>query len=311
MTLVSLILAMLIEQAWPRSGHFSPAERARGFAAMLHRLVGRASAAGQAGWWLAMSMGMLVVALLHFLLWHLHPALAFGFNVLVLYLTMGYRADLQAFTSIQVALRIGERLRARTLLADWCGEARPAADERVDVAEVARLAIERALVLAHRDLFAIAFWFVLLPGPSGALMYRLACLFAERGRDGPIEGTGAAVVPGRRAFEFIDGLPARLTALSFSVVGNFEDAIYCWRTQAMLWPDRSSGILIASGAGALGVRLGMSIHEAGEIRERPEMGTDGEADVDYMQGAVGLVWRALMVCLLFLAVGSIAGWVGG
>ena len=39
-------------------------------------------------------------------------------------------------------------------------------------------------------------------------------------------------------------------------MGNFEDAIYCWRSQAVLWPEGRQ-LLIASGGGALGVRLGI------------------------------------------------------
>jgi adenosylcobinamide-phosphate synthase len=78
----------------------------------------------------------------------------------------------------------------------------------------------------------------------------------------------------------------------------------------MLWADRTSGILIAAGAGALGVRLGMPVHETGDIVERPEMGVGDEADADFMQSTVGLVWRALVLCLLMLALLAIAGWVG-
>lgn len=301
MTLISLILALLIEQFRPR-GRFALSSA---WAARVSRLQRRLPAGGLASGGVIL-LTALISALLHLLLWHLHPLLAFVFNVLVLYLTMGFRCDLHAFTAIQVALRIGELTRAQTLLAGWRGGGRPDALATADATEVARLAIEQALVRAHRNVFGIVFWFVILPGPSGAVLYRLACAQAERSQglepDNRLMG---------RAFEFLDALPARLTALSFSVVGNFEDAIYCWRTQAVLWPDRSSGILIASGGGALGVRLGMPIHESGEIRGRPEMGAESEADADYMQSTVGLVWRALMVCLLLLAVGSIAGWVGG
>ena len=41
------------------------------------------------------------------------------------------------------------------------------------------------------------------------------------------------------------------------------------------------------------------------------MGLGDEADADYMQSTVGLVWRALVVCLVMLALLGLAGWVGG
>jgi adenosylcobinamide-phosphate synthase len=68
--------------------------------------------------------------------------------------------------------------------------------------------------------------------------------------------------------------------------------------------------LLASGGGALGVRLGMPIHESGEVVERPEMGVGDEADADFMQSTIGLIWRTLVLVMLLLALMGIAGWVG-
>jgi len=105
----------------------------------------------------------------------------------------------------------------------------------------------------------------------------------------------------------------RLTACTFAIVGNFEDAIYCWRTQASSWPDPESGIVLASGAGALGVRLGMPVSQMEMSVERPELGIGDAADVDFMRSAVGLVWRALvfwLIMLLLLSLASMASWVG-
>ena len=142
------------------------------------------------------------------------------------------------------------------------------------------------------------------------MLYRLARFFAEewgRRRDAEFGNFGAFA---RRAFEWLDWLPARITAVAFSIAGDFEDAIFCWRTQALQWPERTDGILIASGGGALGVRLGMPVHEYDEVVDRPEMGGGEEANADFMQATVGLVWRSLVLCLLLLVLLAIAGWVG-
>lgn len=308
MTLFSLIIALLLEQIRPlpvQQFVLNPLRSLSG--ALVQRFNDGQAKHGKVAWFLIVLLATLATAVIHFLLWHLQPVLAFIFNVLVLYLTMGFRHESHFFTDIHLALRMGEIERARSLLSEWRG----GQYQEASSSEVARLAIEQALVAAHRNVFAVAFWFVVLPGPSGAVMYRLARFFAEdwgRRTDQEFGDFGRFA---RRAFELIDWFPVRLTAASFSVVGDFEDAIYCWRTQAMLWPDRSSAILIASGGGALGVRLGMPVHESGEIVERPEMGAGEEADADYMQSTVGLVWRALLVCLLLLALVGIAGWVGG
>jgi adenosylcobinamide-phosphate synthase len=112
-----------------------------------------------------------------------------------------------------------------------------------------------------------------------------------------------------RAFEIIDWLPARLTAASFAAVGNFQDAVDCWRAQASAWSNEAEGIILASGAGALGVKLGGILREAGDEpfeRSRPELGTGDEADADYLSSAVGLIWRALVMWMLLIGVVTIA-----
>jgi adenosylcobinamide-phosphate synthase len=308
MTLLSLIIALLIEQVRPLPVQQVVLQPLRRVSALLTERFndGRAQN-GRVAWLLIVVLATVGTALVYFLLWHVHPLLAFAMNVGVLYLTMGFRQESHFFTDIHLALRMGELDRARALLGEWRGGIYRDASST----EVARLAIEQALVSSHRNVFAVVFWFIILPGPSGAVLYRLARYFAEdwgQGRDAEFGRFGEFA---RQAFEVLDWVPVRLTAASFSVVGDFEDAVFCWRSQAMLWADKASGILLASGGGALGVRLGMPVHQSGEILERPEMGLGDEADADYMQSTVGLVWRALLLCLLLLTLVGVAGWVGG
>ena len=106
------------------------------------------------------------------------------------------------------------------------------------------------------------------------------------------------------------GLPLRLTAVGFAITGDFEDAIFCWRTQASSWMEPETGILLASGAGALGVRLGLPIRDGYGVEDRPEMGLGDDADVDFMQSTIGLAWRTLVLCLLIMALVWIAGGLG-
>ena len=305
MTLFSLIFALLAEQLRPLSANCSLLGPLRSLSAtLLFRFKAGAAGMRRLSWILVVVSASFLSAVAYYLLWELQPVLAFAFNIVVLYLTMGFRHQSQYFSDIHLALRMGEIDRARTLLGEWRGAQYPLAEPD----EVARLAIEQALVAAHRTVFGVAFWFVILPGPSGAVMYRLARFFADdwgRRQEAELADAGRFA---QRAFQLIDFLPVRLTAASFSVVGDFEDAISCWRTQAVLWPEKSSAILIASGGGALGVKLGMPIHESGEIVDRPEMGQGDDANADHMQSTVGLIWRALLVCLFLLTLVSLAGW---
>ena len=307
MTLFALVLALILEQVRPLGARLSMLAPVAAFAEGLARRFNDGSIAhGRIAWLLLVGLSTFAAAVAYWLLWELQPAFAFVFNLVVLYLCMGFRHDSHAFTEIHLALRMGELERAQTLLGAWRG----GRYDEASASEIARLSIEMALVAAHRKLFGVVFWFVILPGPSGAVMYRVARLLADTWGARQDTGFGAFGVPARRAFEAIDWLPARITATVFSVVGNFEDAVYCWRSQAVLWPERSSAILIASGGGALGVKRGMPVHESGGIVDRPEMGLGSEAGVDHMQSTVGLVWRALLVCLFLLVLLAAAGWVG-
>ena len=93
--------------------------------------------------------------------------------------------------------------------------------------------------------------------------------------------------------------------ISFAIVGDFEDALYCWRSQAKFWPNSYDGIVLAAAAGALGIRLGEPLTIADESVYRPLIGLGDEADTDYMQSAEGLIWRAVvlwLVALLLLAI---------
>src|SRR5258708_33276006 len=104
--------------------------------------------------------------------------------------------------------------------------------------------------------------------------------------------------PVRRLLYWLDWVPVRLTAVTFAIVGDFEDAIYCWRTQAKAWGSLHEGILLASGAGALGTLIGGPVTgPMGEPEFRPELGLGDVADAELMPSAVGLGWRALLVGL--------------
>ncbi|MFN3885224.1 MAG: CobD/CbiB family protein [Rhodocyclaceae bacterium] len=258
--------------------------------------------------WLAGVGGLVSLTfIVHYVLDAIHVLLAFGFDVLVLYFLLGFRQFSHYFTDIQLALRMGEIERARRLLAEWRGQM----DERLGPAAIAQLAIEQGILSSHRHVFAPLFWFLAL-GPAGAVLYRLALTMAESWRSNApaAEAPAPFGVFARRVFGVLDWLPVRITAVTFAIVGDFEDAVYCWRTQAAQWHDPAAGILLASGAGALGIRLGQPLPLESEGALRPGLGLGDEADVEHLQSAIGLVWRALVLCMLLLALLTVAYWVG-
>jgi adenosylcobinamide-phosphate synthase len=265
---------------------------------------------GRIAWLLALLLPMLVVAVLYYVLMGAHPIFAWAFSVLVLYLTMGFRQFSHYYTDIHEALREKQLDKARELLGDWLGKS----CTELSSEEVARVTIEQALLCSHRNVFSVVFWFVIFMmlglGPIGAILYRLALfLYNKWGMHDEAE-YGNFGVFARQAYHAMEWLPLRLTAITFAIVGDFEDTAYCWRNQAESWPDPEAGILLASGAGALGVRLGQTIVQDQQPVFRPEIGIGDEADVDYMQSAIGLVWRAMVFQLLALLLLTVANLLG-
>ena len=311
MALFSLIAVLLIEQFRPLPYQWAVHDPLARLARLLEGWFNAGERShGVIAWLIAVGALVAITGAVFYALQSINPLLAWAWNVAVLYLTMGFRQFSHYYTDIQLALRMDDLPHARTLLAQWRG--RPA--DALSSSAVARLAIEEALAASHRHVFGVLVCFVVLPGPCGAVLYRAAAFFADTWGKRFDEDSAHFGRFSRQAFAFIDWLPARLTAAGFAVVGNFEDAILCWRTQADKWRDRRPGdgigIVLASGAGALGVRLGMPVVEAGEIADRAEMGTGAEADVDFMQSAVGLVRRALQLWLLLLLLLGFASLVG-
>lgn len=257
---------------------------------------------GVLAWLMAVFLPVLLLGVGYWVVHEISPLLGILCGIVMLYATLRFSQFGKRAEQIVAALRNDDLAQARQLVSSWEGNDA----SQYSAAELAKVSIEIMLRRAHQGLFAPIFWFVIL-GPAGALLYRLSHLttLAWQGSEDTLFNHFA-----RRAFEYLDWLPARITAGSFAVVGDFEDAVYCWRTQAESWPDKILGIVLASGAGALGVKIGEPIPHNGVIEFRPEIGMGDEADADYLQSSIGLVWRVLVLMVGLLLLLTFAHWLG-
>jgi adenosylcobinamide-phosphate synthase len=298
MSVLAIIAALAIEQWRPLGERRTVAGALAGWAAWLERSFnGGERRHGVVAWLVAVLPAALGAAALHYALFAVSPLLALAHNIGVLYLTLGFRQVSHYFTDLQIAVKAGDIDRARTLLDEWRGASGVVRTRE----EVIRLAIEEALLASHRHVFGVLLWYLVLPGPSGAILYRLAAYLASRWRDLGAFGWFA----GRVSF-LLEWPAVRLTAAAFAIVGDFEDAVYCWRTQARHWPDPNAGVILAAGAGAMGVRLGMPVQEVEGVHPRPELGVGDPAEGPFLDSTVGLVWRAVVVWVFALIVFSLA-----
>ena len=298
MSVLAIIAALVIEQWQPLGERKAVQGALAGWAAWLEQQFnGGERRHGVVAWLVAVLPWVAAAIALHLLLHSASPLLALVFNIAVLYLTLGFRQFSHYFTDIQLAVKSGDIDRARVLLEEWRGASGVVRTRE----EVIRLSIEEALVASHRHVFGVLLWYLILPGPSGAVLYRLAAYLAWRWKTMGRFGDFA-----QHAFNALDWPAARLTAVAFAVVGDFEDAVYCWRTQARTWPEPNAGIVLAAGAGAMGVRLGMPVQEIDGMQPRPEIGVGEPADGPLLDSAVGLLWRALVVWVFVLLVITLA-----
>lgn len=301
MTLISLVIALALEQLRPLGNRNRVWLVFIRYANYLERNLNAGhNRHGVLAWAAAVLPLLLLAGGGYYLLGQVSVLLALAWNVLVLYLTMGFRHFSGSFSGISLALNEGRDIDARLELGKWINQ--PTAE--LSVEEVSRLAIEQGVQDSYRHVFGTMFWFVVLPGPTGAVLYRATQMLAQKWgwRDDDLFGRFA-----QRAGEWLDWIPVRLTAISFAVMGDFEDAVYCWRSQARTWGNYATGILLASAAGALGVRLGDPLRQDYTIKYRPELGVGDDADPSYLKSAVGLVWRTVLLWLFMVLLFSVAG----
>jgi adenosylcobinamide-phosphate synthase len=319
MTFLSILCALLIEQLKPlRADNVVYAEIKRLAVRMEQWFNAGDAVHGRLGWFAMLALLVLPTWIVYAVLRHYDWTFAvFAWNVLIVYLTLGFRHYSHYFTSIQMALSTGDEATARALLAEWTRSDTVGLDAR----ELARVAVEKALITTHRNVFGVFFWFLTPLGPAGAVLYRVSEYLARAWNEPEHMKNEAFGQFAARAFYWIDWIPVRLTAVAFAVVGNFEDAVYAWRNFAHRWSDPARGIILSAGGGAMGVRLGTPNENASKplpLDAATVDLSDSEADVmpgeepnnRALQSTVGLVWRALLLWMLLLLLLSGAAWIG-
>ena len=156
---------------------------------------------------------------------------------------------------------------------------------------VAKAGVESVLENGNDAVFGTLFWFALLGGP-GALLFRLAnTLDAMWGyKNGRYLKFGWAAA---RLDDLLNWAPARLTALTYALLGSPRRALACWKNQAPTWDSPNAGPVMAAGAGSLGVLLGGQAIYEGEVEMRPPLGQGREPDHRHLGQAIQLVERGL------------------
>ena len=306
MSFISILLALLLEQARP----LAPMNAVHGSVRNWVRWVLRNLDTGKPhhawlAWWLAVAVPAMLVCALHWLLvWSLGWIAAVVWSVAILYSTLGFRQFSHHFTEIRDALHAGDEDTARKRLAEWM---------HIDAtmlprSEIVRHVIEYSVLSAHRHVFGVFAWYSLLAalglGPAGAVLYRLSEFMARyANRDVHPSGTPVSDALQRNAnvaWNVMDWVPARITALGFAFVGSFEEAVDSWRQHEAQYKGDNDGVILAATSGAISVKLGPKERETGGQIPQPV----------HLRAVVGLVWRTVVMWMVFLALLSLARLLG-
>ena len=227
------------------------------------------------------------------------------YAALVLYIAIGWRSLLQHANAISQPLKSGNLQAARQAVAMIVSRDTSSLQET----DVASAATESVLENGADAIFSAIFWF-LVAGVPGVVLYRLSntldAMWGYKTERFLHFGWCAA-----RVDDVLNFIPARLTALSYALLGNTRLAMQCWKTQGRSWKSPNAGPVMAAGAGALSVSLGGAAPYHGEWQTRPQLGpprvkvesgsdAQHQADASSIDRACALVNKTLMLWLAML-----------
>lgn len=279
------LAAVLLDRLLGEVRHFHPLVGFGNLAAAVEkRLNNRRLVPGLFAW-------ALVVPPFVALAWLLRPYAPFAVDVALLYFALGAQSLCEHAEAIAKPLQDGHLDEARQRVSWIVSRDTSALDE----SGVAKAGVESVLENGNDAIFGTLFWFALLGGP-GALLFRLAntldAMWGYRTERFNLFGRFAA-----RFDDALNWVPARLTALTYALLGQTRNALACWRSQAPGWDSPNAGPVMSAGAGSLGVQLGGAAIYHGQEEIRPPLGT-GPAPVAADLGrAIALIRHSLWLWL--------------
>ena len=288
LTFITILLAIFLDRLVPDRGSlkiWGP------YSDWIESIEQRFNAGSRAQGTSAVFLATVPICIGVFLAWYLLGQMAglleFLFNVAILYLCLDLYRITHVAQSVSGSLEEGDLAAAQTTLQQLTGK------ETVEQTEtgIAHATLDVVLRQANSLVISPIFWFVFF-GPVGAVLQRIVAeqdkLWGHRNERFAEFGWAAA-----RLDDLLNWIPARITALSYAIMGSFEDALHCWRRHAGMWSDINSGPLLASGLGAMHLE---SCEDSGheDIYGNQVISPATLADSGHVRRVVALVWRVLL-----------------
>lgn len=225
-----------------------------------------------------------------------------GLHALLLYAALGLRSLYDHTAPIAAALQAHDLATARLRTSYIVSRDTTQANE----GDLAKATVESLLENGNDAVFGTLFWFIVGGGP-GVVLFRLAnTLDAMWGyRNTRFERFGKVAA---RIDDALNYCPARLTALSYALLGHTRTALVCWRSQVAKWPSPNAGPVMAAGAGALQLALGGSATYDGIVEQRPPLGLGTAAQGADISRAWRMVWRVAVLWWAVVVCAALVQW---
>ncbi|MFM2482316.1 adenosylcobinamide-phosphate synthase CbiB [Celerinatantimonas sp. YJH-8] len=225
--------------------------------------------------------------------WSLPTVGAVGLSAVITWFSIGGKSMQQHAQAVARPLQAGlleqARLRVSYIVSRDC--------ESMNEQQIASATVESVLENGQDAVFGAIFWSFCL-GPLGGVLFRLAntldAMWGYRTEQYRYFGCFAAHMDDVLGF-----VPARLTALSYCLCGQFRLGWQCWRTQARQCASPNGGPVMCAGAGALAIIIGGPAQYFGKLKDKPFMGCGKTVTGPDIERSCQLLWRAQ---LLWLAV---------
>lgn len=176
--------------------------------------------------------------------------------------------------------------------------------EHLNQPQIIQASIETTLENGSDAIFAPIFWFCLLGAP-GVVAYRLIntldAMWGYKNARYLYFGRVAAKLD-----DVMNFIPARLVAFSYAMLGNFQLALHCWRTQSPKLNSPNAGPVMTAGAGSLNIRLGGPAYYQGQPIDKPYFGSAVTPQIADVQRTLNLIhatvvlWCAGIACVSVL-----------
>jgi len=225
---------------------------------------------------------VLAVWLVTLVLTHVWIVFGFVFAVFVLLMTLGPVDPMRQAHDYLIGMKAGDVAEANRHAEALC--AREPGDDPVVVAEQVKQSL---LIRLCENILGIFFWFLVL-GPVGAVLFRATCLLRLR-YEGVQGGLADSI---NDLYRILFWIPARLCVIAFALVGGFVETLQSLQHFSDLWKRDSHGLLVEAGLGAIPAATS----------------EDNEPDLTGVHEVLALTRRAVVAWLAVLGLMVIAGW---